>query len=113
MKIVVGALPAVPVILYARVVAHHLPSQIRRKLIIVQYARWRIHNCRQNYVYSVAKPDGLTLGAFTAPVYFAQLLGRKKVQFDWANSPLDRDAGGERRVVFFDRISPTRRCSIS
>ena len=37
-----------------------------------------------NYVYSVAKPDGLTLGAVTAPIYFAQLLGRKEVQFDWA-----------------------------
>ena len=37
-----------------------------------------------NYVYSVAKPDGLTLGAVTAPIYFAQLLGRKEAQFDWA-----------------------------
>src|SRR5258705_13083506 len=37
-----------------------------------------------NYVYSVAKPDGLTLGAVTSPIYFAQLLGRKEVQFDWA-----------------------------
>jgi tripartite-type tricarboxylate transporter receptor subunit TctC len=37
-----------------------------------------------NYVYSVAKPDGLTLGAVTAPVYFAQLLGRKEALFDWA-----------------------------
>ncbi len=41
-----------------------------------------------NYVYSVAKPDGLTLGAVTAPIYFAQLLGRKEVQFDWAKFTL-------------------------
>jgi tripartite-type tricarboxylate transporter receptor subunit TctC len=37
-----------------------------------------------NYVYGVAKPDGLTLGVFLPSLYFEQLLGRKEVQFDWA-----------------------------
>lgn len=36
-----------------------------------------------NYVYSIAKPDGLTLGTFNAALYFEQLIGRKEVQFDW------------------------------
>jgi tripartite-type tricarboxylate transporter receptor subunit TctC len=36
-----------------------------------------------NYVYGVAKPDGLTLGTFNAALYFEQLIGRKEVQFDW------------------------------
>lgn len=36
-----------------------------------------------NYVYSVAKPDGLTLGGVRAGLYFDQLVGRKQVQFDW------------------------------
>lgn len=36
-----------------------------------------------NYVYSVAKPDGLTLATFNAALYFEQLIGRKEVQFDW------------------------------
>jgi tripartite-type tricarboxylate transporter receptor subunit TctC len=36
-----------------------------------------------NHVYSVAKPDGLTLG-FAAPgIYLEQLTGQKEVQFDW------------------------------
>ncbi|MGH7832741.1 MAG: Bug family tripartite tricarboxylate transporter substrate binding protein [Candidatus Binatia bacterium] len=37
-----------------------------------------------NYIYSVAKPDGLTLGIVNAALYFDQLLGRKEVQFDWS-----------------------------
>jgi tripartite-type tricarboxylate transporter receptor subunit TctC len=36
-----------------------------------------------NYVYTVAKPDGLTLGGIRAGLYFDQLVGRKEVQFDW------------------------------
>jgi tripartite-type tricarboxylate transporter receptor subunit TctC len=37
-----------------------------------------------NNVYSVAKPDGLTLGLIAPALYFEQLVGRKEVQFDWA-----------------------------
>ena len=36
-----------------------------------------------NYVYNVAKPDGLTLGSTLPSLYFDQLLGRKEVKFDW------------------------------
>ena len=36
-----------------------------------------------NYVYKVAKPDGLTLGGIRAGLYFDQLVARKEVQFDW------------------------------
>ena len=36
-----------------------------------------------NYVYKVAKPDGLTLGGIRAGLYFDQLVGRNQVQFDW------------------------------
>jgi tripartite-type tricarboxylate transporter receptor subunit TctC len=37
-----------------------------------------------NYIYSVAKPDGLTIGFVTPGLYFNQLTGMKEVQFDWA-----------------------------
>jgi tripartite-type tricarboxylate transporter receptor subunit TctC len=36
-----------------------------------------------NYVYGVAKPDGLTLAGIRAGLYFDQLVRRKQVQFDW------------------------------
>jgi tripartite-type tricarboxylate transporter receptor subunit TctC len=85
MKIVVGASAGAASDLYARVVANHLPKQIPGKPdLIVQNMPGGGSITAANYVYSVAKPDGLTLGAVTAPIYFAQLLGRKEVQFDWA-----------------------------
>jgi len=85
MKIVVGASAGAASDLYARVVANYLPKHISGKPeIIVQNMPGGGSLTAANYVYSVAKPDGLTLGAVTAPIYFAQLLGRKEVQFDWA-----------------------------
>ena len=36
-----------------------------------------------NYIYNVAKPDGLTFGVVTPGLYIEQLAGRKEVQFDW------------------------------
>jgi tripartite-type tricarboxylate transporter receptor subunit TctC len=36
-----------------------------------------------NYVYNVAKPDGLTFASTLPSLYFDQLLGRKEVKFDW------------------------------
>ena len=37
-----------------------------------------------NYVFSVAKPDGLTLGWIAPTLYFDQIVGRKEVQYDWS-----------------------------
>jgi tripartite-type tricarboxylate transporter receptor subunit TctC len=37
-----------------------------------------------NYVYNVAKPDGLTLGSINPGLYIDQLIGRKEVQYDWS-----------------------------
>ena len=37
-----------------------------------------------NYVYGVAKPDGLTIGFVTPGLYFNQLTDMKEVKFDWA-----------------------------
>jgi len=37
-----------------------------------------------NYVYSVAKSDGLTLGLIANALFFNQIGGQKEVKFDWA-----------------------------
>jgi tripartite-type tricarboxylate transporter receptor subunit TctC len=37
-----------------------------------------------NYVYRVAKPDGLTIGSIGPSLYLDQLLRKKEVHFDWA-----------------------------
>lgn len=36
-----------------------------------------------NYIYGVAKPDGLTLGWISPGLYIDQLMGQKEAQFDW------------------------------
>jgi tripartite-type tricarboxylate transporter receptor subunit TctC len=37
-----------------------------------------------NYIFGVAKPDGLTIGFVTPGLYFNQLTDMKEVKFDWA-----------------------------
>ena len=49
-----------------------------------------------NHVYSVAKPDGLTVGMLSYGIYLDQLVGRKEVQYDvrkynWIGSPEKSD----------------------
>ena len=36
-----------------------------------------------NYIYNVAKPDGLTIGLVNPANYIDQLMGSKEVKFDW------------------------------
>jgi tripartite-type tricarboxylate transporter receptor subunit TctC len=36
-----------------------------------------------NYIYNIAKPDGLTIGAIQPSIYFNQLMKQKEVKFDW------------------------------
>ena len=48
-----------------------------------------------NYVYNVAKPDGLFIGAVQPAIYFHQLLKQKEIKFDWAKF-LDRKHGQDR-----------------
>jgi len=36
-----------------------------------------------NYVYNVAKPDGLSIGLVNPALYIDQLIGSKEVKFDW------------------------------
>jgi tripartite-type tricarboxylate transporter receptor subunit TctC len=36
-----------------------------------------------NYVYNIAKPDGLSLGLVNPGIYIDQLLSAKEVKFDW------------------------------
>ena len=37
-----------------------------------------------NFIYGVAKPDGLTLGVNNAALYLNQVLKKKEAQFDWS-----------------------------
>src|SRR5215471_13490837 len=36
-----------------------------------------------NFVYGIAKPDGLTVASINPALYFNQLQGQKEVKYDW------------------------------
>lgn len=65
---------------YARIIGRHLPGN---PTIIVQNMPGVGSTIAANYIYAVSKRDGLTLGSIAPTLYYAQLTGRKEVQFDW------------------------------
>ena len=83
-RIVVG-LPAGDVYdLYARMLAEHMGKHIPgNPNIIVQNMAGASSMITANYVYNVAKADGLTFGSILPSLYFDQLIGRPEVKFDW------------------------------
>jgi tripartite-type tricarboxylate transporter receptor subunit TctC len=71
--------------LWARLIANHMGKYITGNPAIVgQNMPGAGSVIAANYLYNVAKPDGLTLGAINPGIYTDQLIGRKEVQFDWA-----------------------------
>ena len=71
--------------LWARLIANHIGKQIPgNPNVIVQNMPAAGSLVAANYLYNVAKPDGLTIGAVIPGIYTDQLIGRKEVQFDWA-----------------------------
>ena len=69
---------------WARFVALYLGKHIAGSpAVIVQNMPGAAGIIAANYVYSVAKPDGLTLAVVNPALYVDQLLGAKEVKFDW------------------------------
>jgi len=71
--------------LYARMFAQYMPKYIPgNPNMIVQNMPGAGSMIAANYVYNVANPDGLTLGAIFPALYFDQIVGRPEVKFDWS-----------------------------
>jgi tripartite-type tricarboxylate transporter receptor subunit TctC len=69
---------------WARLVGNAMPRHIPgAPTFVVQPMPGAGSMVAANYVYGIAKPDGLTLATFNAALYFEQLIGRKEAQFDW------------------------------
>ena len=69
---------------WARLAAQHMKKHLPGNPdFIVQSMPGAGSMVAANYIYSIAKPDGLTLATFNAALYFEQLIGRKEAQFDW------------------------------
>jgi tripartite-type tricarboxylate transporter receptor subunit TctC len=70
--------------LYARMVAQFIPKYIPgAPNVIVQNMPGVASMVAANYIYQVAKPDGLTIGSIQPALYFDQLVGRQEVKFEW------------------------------
>ena len=66
-----------------RLLAKHLPKYIPGKpTIIVENMEGAASIIAANYIYNIAKPDGLTIGTFDRGFPFAQLLKADGVRFD-------------------------------
>ena len=71
--------------LYARLFAQYMPKYIPgNPNVIVQNMPGAGSMIAANYVYNVANPDGLTIGAIFPALYFDQIIGRQEVKFDWS-----------------------------
>jgi len=71
--------------LWPRLIADHMGKHIAgNPSIVVQNMPGAGGVIAANYVYNVAKPDGLTLGTASPSIYMDQIVGRKEIQFDWA-----------------------------
>ncbi len=71
--------------LWPRLIVQHLPKYIPgNPNFIIQNMPGASSMIAANYVYTVAKPDGLTLGWIAPTLYFDQLVARKEVQYDWS-----------------------------
>jgi tripartite-type tricarboxylate transporter receptor subunit TctC len=93
--------------LYARSIAlfmgKYLPGNPN---IVVQNMPGAGHMIAANYLYTVAKPDGLTLGAINAGLYFEQLVGRAEVRFDWPQYTWIGNATKSPQVLYMRTDSP-------
>lgn len=71
--------------LWPRLIARHMGKYMPgNPNFIVQNMPGASSMIAANYVYGVAKPDGLTLGWIGPTLYFDQMVGRKEVKYDWA-----------------------------
>jgi len=68
---------------YSRALARHMPRHILgNPTIVVENMPGAGSLISANYLYKIAKPDGLTIGHFIGGLLLGQVLGQKGVEFD-------------------------------
>jgi tripartite-type tricarboxylate transporter receptor subunit TctC len=86
LRFVVGFAPGGGFDTYTRVIARHMGRHIPgNPNTIVENMTGAGSLIAANYVYGVAKPDGLTIGNFIGPVVLQQALGNPGAKFDGRN----------------------------
>ncbi len=70
--------------MYSRLLANHLGKHIPgNPAVVTQNMPAAGGIVAANFVYGVAKPDGLTVASINPAHYFNQLQGNKEIKFDW------------------------------
>ena len=82
-RLIVGLAPGGGFDTYSRVIARHIGKHIPgNPTTVVENMPGAASLLAANYVYKVAKPDGLTIGNFIGGLSFQQILGLPGVEFD-------------------------------
>lgn len=82
-RLIVGTDPGGGFDTYSRAIARHISRYIPGSpAIVVENMPGAAHMISANYIYKVAKPDGLTIGNFTGALLLGQMLGRPGIEYD-------------------------------
>ena len=84
-RIIVGASAGGGYDTYSRTIARHMGKHIPgNPTFVVENMPGAGFLISANYMYNVAKPDGLTIGHFIGGLFLQQLLGKSGIEFDAA-----------------------------
>jgi tripartite-type tricarboxylate transporter receptor subunit TctC len=82
-RIIVGAAAGGGYDTYSRTIARHMGKYVPgNPTFVVENMPGAGFLISANYVYKVAKPDGLTIGHFIGGLFLQQLLGKPGIEFD-------------------------------
>lgn len=82
-RIVVGLAPGGGYDVYARTIARHMGKHIPgHPTLVVENMTGAGSIIAANYLYRLAKPDGLTIGHYLGGIALQQLLGKPGIEFD-------------------------------
>ena len=84
-RIIVGASAGGGYDTYSRTIARHIGKHIAgNPTFVVENMPGAGFLISANYMFKVAKPDGLTIGHFIGGLFLQQLLGKPGIEFDGA-----------------------------
>jgi tripartite-type tricarboxylate transporter receptor subunit TctC len=82
-RFIVGYSPGGSFDLYTRVIARHFSKHVPgNPTTVVENMTGAGGIIAANHLYNIAKPDGLTIGAWAAPLVLQQIMGNDAVKFD-------------------------------
>lgn len=101
LRLIVPTAPGASFDIWSRLLARHMKRQISgNPNIIVQNMPGGGQVIAANYLYRVAKPDGLTFGMLTGTLYLFQIARASGVEYNWSDFTFIGRAAGAGAVFF-------------